>query len=214
MLGKEDGFFESLTAICFLATSVLFFLKFCRDKSGNDFVFFRRKKNIFFLVLGIVFLLGFGEEISWGQRFFNLNTPEIIEQFNTQNEINFHNIIIFHGDNSEGLRKSSWALMLNTDRLFSLFWFTYCLLIPVLKRLYLSFSNWLKRVNLPIIPIWMGAFFMTNYVISKIMELYISSKMSHYLIEIKECNFSVLFLLVSVYLLHNRVKNASESDQK
>jgi len=37
------------------------------------------------------FLCG-GEEISWGQRMLNVNTPELLMQFNIQGETNLHNI--------------------------------------------------------------------------------------------------------------------------
>ena len=33
-----------------------------------------------------------GEEISWGQRIFDITPPEILEEINVQNEINLHNM--------------------------------------------------------------------------------------------------------------------------
>lgn len=44
----------------------------------------------FFLVLILAF-----EEISWGQRIFNIKTPEIIKTINAQNQITLHNLICF-----------------------------------------------------------------------------------------------------------------------
>jgi hypothetical protein len=66
LLTKEYGFFESLGAIFFLIASIFFFIIFWKDRSGNDFQFFKTKRNICFLLLGLVFFVGFGEEISWG----------------------------------------------------------------------------------------------------------------------------------------------------
>jgi len=46
-----------------------------------------------FLILSIGFAFIFGEEISWGQRIFGIETPEYISQYNKQNEINLHNTL-------------------------------------------------------------------------------------------------------------------------
>lgn len=43
-----------------------------------------------FIVLALVFICG--EEIAWGQRLFGLETPELLEEINKQNEITLHNI--------------------------------------------------------------------------------------------------------------------------
>lgn len=39
-------------------------------------------------------LLAAGEEISWGQRLFGLMPPEMFQELNDQQELNFHNILI------------------------------------------------------------------------------------------------------------------------
>ena len=43
-------------------------------------------------MLSIVFFLIAGEEISWGQRIFDLATPDYLSSVNEQDELNFHNI--------------------------------------------------------------------------------------------------------------------------
>ena len=45
------------------------------------------------VVLSLVLLVGFGEEISWGQHWFGLAVPDAIAQTNLQSEINLHNYI-------------------------------------------------------------------------------------------------------------------------
>ena len=62
-IGKEDSFFEWITAIFFLFASVLCFATF------------KRNKNIFVLGLALMFFMGMGEEISWGQRIIGFTTP-------------------------------------------------------------------------------------------------------------------------------------------
>ena len=203
LLTREDGVFETIGALFFLVTSVLFFILFIKDKSGNQFYFFQTRKNAFFLLLTFVFFIGFGEEISWGQRIFNVQTPEILKEINVQNEINIHNISVFHGLDDDGNRKSFFGLLLNIDRLFSVFWFTYFLIIPILNKVSSKITKLLKTINLPIAAIWIGVFFMTNYLVSIIIALSTIDDLSQPLAEVKECNFAFLFVMVSIWFSKN-----------
>ena len=78
-------------------------------------------------MLGIVFFVGLGEEISWGQRILNIETPEAIKEINAQGELTIHNLEWFGGE-------SFWAKFLSIDRLFSLFWFSFCFIVPIPYR--------------------------------------------------------------------------------
>jgi hypothetical protein len=162
-LAKEDALFESLTAIFFLIASIFFFILFWKSKSGNNFRFFRTNRNIFYLLLFFVFILGFGEEISWGQRIFNIKTPEIIREINVQGEINIHNLNIFHGTYSGGQEKTGWAKWITIGRLFQVFWFGYCVIVPILSNFSLTILTWLRRINLPTISVWLGILFIANF---------------------------------------------------
>jgi len=202
-LSREDGMFETLSALYFLSASVLFFILFLKDTSGNEFHFFRTNKNIFFLLLAIVFFFGFGEEISWGQRIFNVKTPEPLEELNIQHEINIHNLSLFHRLDADGNKKSFFALMLNIDRLFSIFWFTYFLIVPIVSMMNTSASRVLKTINVPIGTLWLGTFFMINYLSAEIMESCLADNLIQPLTEIKECNFAFLFVMASIWFLKN-----------
>jgi hypothetical protein len=46
------------------------------------------------VLFGLAFLFGAGEEISWGQRIFNIESSEFFKQYNAQGETNLHNTII------------------------------------------------------------------------------------------------------------------------
>ena len=213
LLTKEDGLFESLGAISFLIASIIFFLTFLKDKSGNDFKFFKTKKNIFFLLLGITFFLGFAEEISWGQRIFNLPTPEILNKYNIQKEMTIHNLAFFQVRTAEGCRKSNWALLLHINVHFILFSFIFCILIPILYKYHLTLSHWFRKINFPEVPLWLGIFFLVNLVISRLLCVYISGDLQSFLIiagdipnaimEVEECIFALFFLLVAFYLFEN-----------
>jgi len=85
----EDGYSENVTAITLLTISVLFLIRIIKT---------RKKRNNWWLVLNILIVLGsffgFGEEISWGQRIFSIETGEFFAQHNLQNETNLHNLQI------------------------------------------------------------------------------------------------------------------------
>lgn len=49
---------------------------------------------LFFMATGGLFLVAM-EEISWGQRFLTLPSPAYFWNFNSQNEVNFHNLTTF-----------------------------------------------------------------------------------------------------------------------
>lgn len=55
----------------------------------------RQRETVFFLAysfLAIGLLVIGMEEISWGQRIFNMNTPSVLETHNVKGELNFHNV--------------------------------------------------------------------------------------------------------------------------
>ncbi len=203
ILAGEDGIFETAGAIFFLISAILFLVIFFKNRN-NDGQFIL--KNIFYLLLGCAFLLAFLEEISWGQRIFNLTTPEFLQEINAQEEINIHNIDIFHSSTEDGTRKTGLALWLNLDRLFSLFWFIYCCLLPLLYKFHYQTKKTLDRIYLPIVPIFMGLFFILNYLLSKMIEFQVNTLLHDSIVEIKESNIAFLFFVVSIWF-YKRSKN-------
>jgi hypothetical protein len=200
-LGDEDGVLEWAGALGFLTTALLFLVKFWKDKPGNDLVFFKTKKNLFYLLFGILFLFGFAEEISWGQRIFAWETPQALQAINAQGETNFHNLRIFHGLNAKRERKSFGELLLNADRLFSLFWFTFYVLIPLSYALSPTAARWLKRINLPVVSAWVSPFFVANYLVSVILVLYVRPTLNHEIVEAKEAIFGLFIMLSTIHLV-------------
>lgn len=212
-LAKEGSIFETLGAIGFLLTSLFLFYLFIKSSPGNNLFFFKTKKNLFFLSLGLLFFIGFGEEISWGQRIFNFQTPAAVKEANMQNELNIHNLNIFHGKTETGQKKSFLNNLLEFERLFSLFWFSFCILIPIGFKYNKRIWFLLKEINLPIVPIFLGSLFLINYLFSKLVEASTKVDLHHYIVEIKESNFSILFLAMSVYFFqyHRNRTNFQEA---
>lgn len=89
-LVKEDGIIENITAIILLLSSIFLLVRLIK---------IRRSKNtkwIIFNVSLIAFLFfGFGEEISWGQRIFSIESNEFFSENNLQGETNLHNLQLF-----------------------------------------------------------------------------------------------------------------------
>lgn len=87
---KEDGIFENFQTVLYFFAAVFAFLtsvKLILDK--------KRILSVFFILLACGLFFIAGEEISWGQRIFNLETPAIIDNINRQNELTIHNIKFF-----------------------------------------------------------------------------------------------------------------------
>lgn len=96
-LVREDGIVENIGTLGLLISSIFFFVVFLHTNKPEH-----RKSHTFLirlslLGLGLIFLFGFGEEISWGQRIFDLETPAAWAELNNQDETNLHNLKIFNG---------------------------------------------------------------------------------------------------------------------
>jgi hypothetical protein len=195
---KEDGFFEYASAIWYLLASVILIFIYFKYPSGNDFFFFTTRKNLFILLLGLLFFVACGEEISWGQRIFSISTPDNIKDINAQGELNIHNLNIFHGKDEYGNRKKGIENWLTLGRLFFLFWFSYCFIIPVLNRTSQTISKFFRKLNLPIVALWLGSMFLVNYILSRIVLFVNENINDHAAVEIKESNTALLFFMVAV----------------
>lgn len=77
----EDGLVENLTVVFWLVGGV-YILSTLKH----------RRARWLFVVLAIMAIWVAGEEISWGQRLFNIATPAGLSGINEQHEFNMHNI--------------------------------------------------------------------------------------------------------------------------
>ena len=199
LLTIEDGVIEWIGALSFFFASIIFFYLFFRIDSGNKFFGFETKRNIFFLLLGIIFFLAFGEEISWGQRIFGMQTPDLLKEVNYKEEINIHNLkILWLGD----------VRIINM--LFLLFWMIYCLIIPMLNLFSKNIFRFFRLINLPIVPISIGLLFFINELLFRIISnLNLFNDNNFHNVEFRESNFGFLFLMLAIYFLtenKNKIK--------
>lgn len=86
---REDGYVEYLTALFLLLGAISFGINAVRAKKEKD-----TKKTVFNSLAAFVFFFGLGEEISWGQRIFSIESGDYFKQNNYQGETNLHNLEI------------------------------------------------------------------------------------------------------------------------
>ena len=85
----EDSIIEWLTVIALFSSA---------DVSIKRALKLRNKRNFGFIAVLILFsfafIFGAGEEISWGQRIFGLQSSNFFLQHNLQHETNIHNLVL------------------------------------------------------------------------------------------------------------------------
>lgn len=83
---KEDRFVENLQFTTLFITGIISMLIAIK--------LFSKKKilGLLFWFIAIGFLVVAGDEVSWGQRILNIQTPEYLSEINQQQEITVHNI--------------------------------------------------------------------------------------------------------------------------
>ena len=83
---REDSVVEWLTFLCYSIACLISFT--------ISIAYYRKKRTLFctmYMMLATGFAFIAMEEISWGQRIFNVATPDILAKYNYQEEMNLHN---------------------------------------------------------------------------------------------------------------------------
>jgi len=93
----EDSFVENVTFFSFLLAGG-YLLTSLQARDGR----------LWYALLGVGCLLVAGEEVSWGQRLFEIPTPPELWRINRQHELNLHNIAGIH----EHVKSAGLALIL------------------------------------------------------------------------------------------------------
>jgi hypothetical protein len=208
-LTREDGAYQNAGAILFLLTAIAFLILAASPKYyvafKNTTKYSERK---YFLILTLVFFFACGEEISWGQRIFNFETPEAIKEINIQKEFNLHNLKIFHGKTPEGIEKTGVMAFLTMHRLFYMTFLAYLLILPILYYMNTKFKSFIDKIKLPVPNIMFGLLFAMNLFYDNIVRAIDSTLDGHGIVEIKE--FVVAFILFMFSLSWMNYKKLQE----
>jgi hypothetical protein len=184
---KEDGVIESIGALALFLTAAAFGALAWRTRA-------QRRPALAVLVvagLAVVFFVGAGEEISWGQRILDIATPASLSEINEQQETNLHNI---------GPVKTL------AEATFLLLWVGLAVVGPVLTRV--DALEPLIRRYVPVLPLALGSVFVLNFVVAKVLRSAMDAADSeskypvlHRVTETKESVYSVLFAVGALWLL-------------
>ncbi|MBK5932214.1 hypothetical protein [Halochromatium salexigens] len=131
----EDGVLEWLIVIIFAFLAGLCFwraLQLRRMRSGA-FVGVS-------VLLGLAFIFGIGEELSWGQRIFGIETPGPLKRYNKQQELNIHNLKVGRINFNQLI--FGWLLFLGLA--------LYLLVLPWLADRYAQVRAWVDHLGLPL----------------------------------------------------------------
>ncbi len=126
-LCDEDGIIENLTSLAFLVASVAFLH---HARKGNF-------QKLLTAGLGLLCVVAAGEEISWGQRVFGIQTPDAVREVNVQHELNLHNL--------EWIQGHYRIVML-------LFLIAFCLLLPLMAHYRAGARRLAAQWKLPLYP--------------------------------------------------------------
>lgn len=131
----EDGFLEWMTVYALLMCAQTCALRLYRLRS---------KKNLLFLLCTLaafcIFMFGAGEEISWGQRIFGIESSEFFAANNSQKETNLHNLVV------EGKKVNKIIFGTGLGIIVAL----YLLVLPVLYRKKESIKSFVNKFGIPV----------------------------------------------------------------
>lgn len=179
----EDGFIEWLTVIGLLFGSGVCFTRAKRLYKIRGFLF-----SLFTITLGILMILAAGEEISWGQRIFGIESTDFFKENNSQEELNFHNLVI------NGVRINTLVFSLVLISVLVI----YMIIIPYFYRKNLKVRNFFdsKGVILP----------KSYQTISTLLVFAITSLIPHgKKAELLEFGAVFIFLLIVFYPLNEHI---------
>jgi hypothetical protein len=132
---KEDAFLEWTTVYALLLCAQTCAVRLCKLKTKKNFLFLLCTFGAF-----LIFLFGAGEEISWGQRIFNIQSNEYFAQNNSQGETNLHNLVV------EG--KKINKIIFGTG--LGIIVACYLLILPYFYRTKSSLKNLVDKLGVPV----------------------------------------------------------------
>jgi len=191
-LFREDGPIETLTFLLLLVASGFMLYVYWRLRGQPD----KGGAKWGYLLLGLLFLVGAMEEISWGQRIFNYQI-EFVQNASSQDETNFHNLKMFQNLS----QYSPWLKVIgHPDRIFTIFMFFLTTLIPIMNAVSKPVRNVLSRIQIPVTTWAVSLSCVLSWILPEMMDLASNSKWLHHLTqELQEGMFALTLLFFSLY---------------
>ena len=170
----EDGIIEYLTLLGLLGGIYL---------SLHRIIKLWKYKNWRFLLINALLALFLffvaGEEISWGQRIFSVETPEFFQKNNAQNETNLHNLVV----GGVKINKLIFTYMLIAGL------GAYLLILPYLHSKNIRFRNWIDSNGI-VVP---QRFHIVSFLLLFLLTSLIGNSKNA---ELLECGATSIFFLI------------------
>jgi len=132
---QEDGVVEWLTVLgLILGSATCFYRVFHLRKQRKPWFLF----VVFIMGLGLFFAAG--EEISWGQRIFHIQSSEFFLKNNAQGETNLHNLVV------GGLKINKIVFSIGLVAAMGL----YLVFFPIIYKRSAAFKKFIDRSGIPI----------------------------------------------------------------
>jgi len=187
----EDGIIEYGTALMLLVSALIMALRFFRIGSGQTF-----KWKLTVSVLALLFIFAAGEEISWGQRIFGVESSEFFKDHNAQQEMNLHNLVV--GETK--INKLIFSKILTGILVI------YLIILPVLFNKVSWIKDLVADFAVPVVKYHHTIIFILMTIVVTIMP---SSKRW----EIYEFGFAMIFFLIFLFPLNKEIYKPAQMHQ-
>lgn len=185
---REDGSVEYATSVMLLCISLLQLYRFFKINKYKGYLW-----KIGMIGFIVIFFFGAGEEISWGQRIFNIESSEYFIENNAQKEMNLHNMVV----NGTKVNKLIFS------QLLTLILIIYLIIIPVIYQKSGQLKNWMAKFAIPL-PHWHQSL---AFVVATITMFIIPSSKKW---ELYELAFGVIFFLIFLNPYNIRIYSKTE----
>lgn len=183
VFAAEDNAVEWVTAIMLFCISILCITRLFTISKGKTITW---KIGVF--AFAVIFFFGAGEEISWGQRIFNIESSDFFMENNAQKETNLHNLVV----NGKKINKIVFSQLLMVAMV------VYLIVIPILYRRMTSVKKLMQTFAVPVVQ-WHQtiAFLISTLIVTVIPP---SRKW-----EVYELAFGVIFFLIFLFPLNGYI---------
>ena len=179
----EDGVVESSTALMLFLVTLLLMIRFAKIKFSKGWHW-----GCIQLFLIVLFLFGAGEEISWGQRIFQIESGEFFQEHNAQGETNLHNLMV-------GEYKINKIVF---GQLFTAALILYFFALPYAYRKFRWVHRLAEQWGIPVGKFHHSIAFL--FIIAFVLFITSSKKW-----ELYEFSFSLLLLLIFLYPYNSEI---------
>lgn len=183
VFAAEDNTVEWITTIMLLCVSILCLTRLFTISKGKTATW-----KIGVLAFALVFFFGAGEEISWGQRIFNIESSAFFMENNAQKETNLHNLVV----SGKKVNKIVFSQLLMVAMV------VYLIVIPILYRRMESVKRLMQTFAVPVVKWHQTAVFLVSTIIVAVIP-------PNRKWEVYELAFGVMFFLIFLFPLNNYI---------